>query len=189
MGRQIQLHALEEDYAELLSWAKAKLNLVLTLWSTEQPAIEPIPQVPTGRDKYALLDRTSATTIARRRIDQNGGGVSFLIPDGSALELSPSLFALWDGKTVLLQGRIYTGFEYGDILNKQYASITNWIHRRWQKLPIDRLGFVGPQAWEWFQSGGTLMPAGFVPVENQIWRDYVAEFDACRGRAVTPNQL
>jgi hypothetical protein len=180
MGRQIQLHALEEDHAELLSWAEARSGLLLTLWSSESPAIEAIPSVPMNHQKCALLDRTTAAAIHRRQINQRDGGVSFLLPDDSALELSPSIFAAWDGKTVLLQGRIYTGLEYGEVISKQYVSITNWIRRRWHKLPVDRLGFVGPHAWDWFQSGGTLMPAGFVPVEDQVWRDYVAKFEVYR---------
>jgi hypothetical protein len=188
MGRQIQLHALEEDYVQLLNWAETRLNLILTLWSGDAPAVEPIPQVPISREKCALLDRTTASTLHRRRISRNDGSVSFLMPDEAALELSPSAFAAWDGRTVLLQGRIYTGLEYGDVINKQYVSITNWIRRRWHKLPVARPGFVGPQAWDWFQSGGILMPmpTGLVPAENQVWRDYVTKLDAYRSRDITP---
>jgi hypothetical protein len=129
---------------------------------------------------FALVDRAVASTTLRRRVDQRDGGASFLIPDQSALELSSSAFAVWDSQEVLLQGRIYTGLEYSDAINKQYASITNWIRRYWHKLPVDRLGFVGPHAWEWFQNGGVLMPAGFVPKETQVWRDVIAKFDAYR---------
>ncbi len=57
--------------------------------------------------------------------------------------------------------------------NRWYLSIVRWIRKEFHKNPAS-LGYVGQEAWNWFQRGGILLPM-FSPPVNSVWIGEIAK--------------
>jgi hypothetical protein len=81
----------------------------------------------------------------------------------------------WNGQPALLQGRIWASFETEDkAFEKWYNATVRWIRKNFIRdvaLGHDR-DSVGPEAYEWFKSGGLLLPS-FRPPTTDAWLAWV----------------
>lgn len=89
----------------------------------------------------------------------------------------PSFKATWQGKPALGQGRLFGNFEAylkkpADF-EKWYEGLASWIRKRYRKSPLGSGGFVGPEAFEFYEAGGFLLP-NILPPSTREW---IAEID------------
>jgi hypothetical protein len=169
MGRQIQLHLLQDDFIELWQWMQQREITIVEHFSTSS-VVEPYsPWEQSGQQlclwNHALLSELSRTFIPdakyeKYRVDEFNQPV---------LELTLPHLTVWNEKPALLQGRIYGIFESKDAgFEKWYNSIVRWIQKNFVRNPAKLGGYVGKQAFEWFSNGGILLPF-FRPPLSPEW--------------------
>jgi len=185
MGRQTQLHFYGNDIRNFVHALWARCDLVVTRRCDDQPAITPVAD-PRLERSLTLWNRDLQTSLSRTRIQLNSGGEWFCIDNHhQVLELTNSIVTTWDGRPALVQGRIY-GSDFTD--RKDYgqwmASTQRWLRRHFRKCPSYG-GFVGPEAWRFFESGGLLLP-GFAPPVTPAWLNDIAKQDAIRHNLAQP---
>jgi hypothetical protein len=123
----------------------------------------------------ALWNPRLVPHLERKLIHRPGGSDYFRIDDSlPTLEFSRSRRVDWNGNPSLLQGRIYGFFSKPDAeYENWYKSIARWVRSHFVKGPLKLLdGYVGPQAFKWFQGGGILLPM-FEPPPTSEWFSFV----------------
>jgi hypothetical protein len=176
MGRQIQFHALPDDMGMFLSFVQQRNEAVVALRDANAPDIEPITS-PISETRTMVLWKVGLLpTLRRRRIQQTSSKTYFRVPGSlPILELTPCRSATWDGKSALLQGRVY-GFDFAansTSYGQWYSSIQRWIRAKFSRGPHGIGGYVGPVALDWFHSGGVLLPM-FEPAMTPEWKALIA---------------
>jgi hypothetical protein len=180
MGRQIQLHLLENDVQTLIDHIAEKCDLIVLLRYSDENSLTPIDQAGLVRETMTLWNRQLLPTLTRRTIIRNDCAPWHFVDDNlPTLEFSPSPQITWNDRPALVQGRIYTG-NVDDTVGfyRWYESITRWIRARFRKNPAS-FGYIGAQAWDWFQEGGVLLPM-FAPPLNATWISEIAKQESWR---------
>jgi hypothetical protein len=135
--------------------------------------IEDIREPWVQRSKYCLWNQSVLHKLQRRATGQYFN-VDFTSP---VIEFNyeSQLAEAWDGQAAFLQGRIWASFETENKgFERWYSVVVRWIRKNFVRDPgvgFD-IGFVGPVAYEWFKSGGLLLP-GFRPPVIEVWRGWV----------------
>jgi hypothetical protein len=159
---------LSEDVDALIHFISSRCDLVVTQRYDDAPAINPTSDRSAARH-LALWNRDLQPQLRRKRIQLDAGGERFVIrSEEQILELTNSVLTTWNGRPGLVHGRIY-GSEFCDRpeYTKWFESIQRWIRKSFRKNPFS-LGFVGPEAWTWFEEGGLLLP-NFIPPVTSVW--------------------
>jgi len=169
MGRQIQLHLLGSDVDLLLDHIRQGCDLAVLLRDSEVDDLATVADPQSEHSTMTLWNRDLLPNLRRKTIRRNDGSPWHFIEDSlPTLDLWPCNLVAWNEHPGLLQGRIYTGLIADDVgLVRWYESIVRWIRRKFRKSP-SWSGYVGPEAWEWFQQGGLLLPM-FAPPVNPVW--------------------
>ncbi len=98
---------------------------------------------------------------------------------------SPSM-EQWDGQPALVQGRIWASFEApNDALVTWYNATVRWIRNNFIRdhaLGLEK-DSIGPRAYEWFKTGGLLLP-GFRPPLTAEWLDWAKAQNEHRGKLI-----
>jgi hypothetical protein len=184
MGRQIQLHLLANDVNRLIEHISSKCDLKVILRDSDRDNLDAVKDPSSEKGIMTLWNQTILGDLKRKTIVRNDGRPWYLV-DGSlpTLEFSTSVETTWNGKPGLVQGRIYgQAMSSNSDFNRWYQSIVRWIGKEFHKNPVS-LGYIGQEAWNWFQSGGILLPT-FSPPVNSVWIGEIAKQQIYRRQTV-----
>ena len=141
----------------------------------DSPIVTPVSLDAADAGTRVLWNKRLLNHLERQLVQRPPGNDYYRI-DGSlpTLEFSRSRRVEWNGNPGLLQGRIYGLFSNPDVeYENWYKSIARWIRGHFVKGPLKLLdGYVGPQAFKWFQDSGTLLPM-FEPPPTSDWLSFV----------------
>ena len=184
MGRQIQLHLLANDVNQLLEHISSKCDLKVILRDSDQDNLDSVKDPASEKGIMTLWNQTLLEDLKRKTIVRNDGRPWYLVEGNlPTLEFSTSVETTWNGKPGLVQGRIYgQAVSSNSDFNRWYQSIVRWIRKEFHKNPAS-FGYVGPEAWKWFQGGGILLPM-FSPQVNSIWIGEIAKQQIYRKKTV-----
>jgi hypothetical protein len=168
MGRQVHFHMLPEDQNAFLRFLQERDPVVVIARDSDSAEIQPAD--PTiGSDKTLCLWNLKLLPHLERKWIPDPGyyrADEFRMP---ILEFTSSFRATWEGKPALGQGRLYGIFAQKlPEFEKWYETLVRWIRRNYQKNPRDTGGYVGPAAYEFYKSGGYLLP-NFLPPRTKEW--------------------
>ena len=161
---------LPDDCRRFVCFLRERDPVVVTRWhSSESDNLEEVREPWEYGEKYCLWNQAIILDLKRRatgkyfNIDWSEPVIEFSYP---APTLEP-----WNGQPALVQGRIWASFE---IENRQferwYNAAVRWIRRNYirdRAVGHDR-DSIGPAAYEWFKSGGLLLPSLRPPVTD-VW--------------------
>jgi hypothetical protein len=173
MGRQVQLHMLPDDMRAFLDFAQKRDPVVITISSSDSPAIEAITEPHSETRVMTLWNQKLLNSLQRKHIVYSGREYYGIDQSAPTLELVPSQPTKWNGRAALLQGRVYAplGMELLGYSN-WYNALSHWIRKNFIKNPLPLNGYVGLAAYKWFKSGGLLLPM-FLPPVTQTWLSWV----------------
>jgi hypothetical protein len=163
---------LPTDRDAFLSFIRTDELVEILAEGDTSPIVRPLQTIaPAGHRKLYLWNRRHLPILKRKWVP--GGrfyGVSAL--DCPVLELINSAEVTWEQKPALVQGRLYGVFD--DYLEKPpefakwYEKLVRWIRKNWKRGPISMGGYLGPDAYDFYQKGGYLLPQ-FVPPPTTEW--------------------
>jgi hypothetical protein len=166
---------LPEDEQMFLDFVRGRDPVVTIHRSAESSTVAPVSIGTAGSDALVLWNKKLLSHLERELVQRSPGSNYYRI-DGSlpVLEFSRSRRVDWNRNPALLQGRVYGLFSKPDVeYENWYKSIARWIRRHFVKGPLKILdGYVGPEAFKWFQDGGTLLPM-FEPPTTSEWLSFV----------------
>jgi hypothetical protein len=166
---------LPEDERVFLDFVGGHDPVALVSRSADSSVVTPVSIDAADSGTLVLWNKRLLGHLERQLVQRPPGNDYYRI-DGSlpTLEFSRSRRVEWNGMPGLLQGRIYGLFTKPDVeYEKWYKSIARWIRGHFAKGPLNLLdGYVGPQAFKWFQDGGTLLPM-FEPPPTSEWLSFV----------------
>ena len=179
MGRQILFHMLDQDRVSFLDFVQQRNRVVVTNFTDSSSA----DVLPEGLDTWestsskwlCLWNKDLLPDLRREYIPRSGiepyYRVNYSLP---ILELSVPSKGNWDREPALTQGRLYA-YAYQDHagLRNWYEALARWLRSRFMKNPISWMsGYVGAEAYRWYESGGLLLPILPPPV-NSEWRERI----------------
>ncbi len=172
MGRQIQFHMLPEDQKAFLRTVQERDPVVVTMRDSDSAHVEPIGDQEIGPDKtFCLWNRELLPHLEREWVP-NPGYYRLDTLYKPILEFTPSFTATWEGNPALGQGRLFGNFESylgkPQDFAKWYDRLVRWIRANYHKNPRGMGGYVGPGAYEFYKSGGYLLP-NFLPPRTKEW--------------------
>jgi len=185
MGKQTQLHMLPDDCRELLDHIQHRDPVVVVDRSADSKEVKEVKNPCLHGGSYCLWNQGLLPALEREYVHRGGHNPYYRIDDDlPVVELSypDPAQEVWNGRSVLAQGRVYTGLnaQKGEAFEKWYAAIVRWIRKNFVRNPIPHLGgFIGPVAYEWYRKGGTLLPMLRPPVTQQ-WISWVKAQDQHR---------
>jgi len=166
---------LPEDMKKFLEYIQKHDPVVVTLRSSDSPQVVPVLDPLTEPEAMTLWNTALLGSLERKLVRRPGGIDYYRIDDSlPTLELTGSRFTEWGGKPALLQGRVY-GFFDNPVsgYDEWYKATARWIRTNFTKSPLKLLdGYLGPQAFRWFQNGGILLPM-FEPPPTSEWLSFV----------------
>lgn len=170
------MHLLSDDLRMLLAFVQSRSPVMITLKQSDTADVRPVEDPLKERRVMALWNRNISPSLERKRVARTGHDYYRIDDSQPTLELSPSRLVEWGGKSALLQGRIYGFFvEPNTQYAKWYDSTAHWIRAHFARNPVKPLGgYVGPEALQWHQGGGILMPMLHPPMTPE-WLSLVAE--------------
>jgi hypothetical protein len=182
MGRQIHLHLLANDVNILIDYIDSKCDLKVILRDSDQDNLDSVKEPASEKGIMTLWNQTLLGDLKRKTIVRNDGRPLYLIDESlPMLEFLTSVETTWNSQPGLVQGRIYGQAMTSDSdFNRWYESIVRWIRRNFIKNPVS-FGYVGQEAWTWFQGGGILLPT-FSPPVNSVWIREIAKQQIYRKR-------
>lgn len=171
MGRQIHFYMLAEDQNAFLRVVQERDPVVIIARDSDSAEVQ-LADPDTGPDKtLCLWNRKLLPHLKRKWISDPG----YYTIDGlrtPTLEFTPSFAATWEGKPGLGQGRLFGDFdpnlEKPPDFGKWYEILVRWIRQNYQKSPASMGGYVGPAAYEFYKSGGYLLP-NILPPRTKEW--------------------
>ncbi len=170
MGRQTRFHMLPGDCNRFISFLQERDPVIVTEWhSSKSAGVEAVSRPWERGGMYCLWNQAVIPTLNRETTGQYSN-ISFSAP---VIELSYAYpeVETWNGQASLVQGRIWASFETDNkSFESWYNAAVRWIRKNFirdQALGLDR-DSVGPEAYEWFKSGGLLLP-GFRPPLTDAW--------------------
>ena len=170
MGRQILFYMRPEDQTTFLRKVRASDPVVITLRDSDSADAGPAAETST-RNTLCLWNRRLLQRLGREWVP-DPGYFRVNILKSLVLEFTPSFESTWKGKPALGQGRIFGHFEPN--LGKPaefenwYETLTRWIRKNYAKSPASFGGYVGPDAYEFYEHGGYLLPT-FLPPASKDW--------------------
>lgn len=169
MGRQIHFHMLPEDRDAFLNFVGERDPVIVTARDSDSAEVKPADEADLGSgNALCLWNRKLLPHLDREWVPNPGyyRADEFKMP---ILEFTCSFAADWEGKPGLGQGRLYGTFENKpQNFKKWYESLVRWIRKSYRKNPKGIDGYVGPAAYEFYKSGGYLLP-NFLPPKTQEW--------------------
>ena|SRR5579863_3140321 len=174
MGRQTRFHMLSEDCRRFVQFLQARDPVIVTeVHLSEFAEIQGISRPWENRGFYCLWNQAIIPTLGRRATGKYCN-VDLSLPLIEFSYESPRV-EQWNGQPALLQGRIWASFETEDkAFERWYNATVRWIRKNFIRdvaLGHDR-DLVGPEAYEWFKSGGLLLPS-FRPPITDAWLAWV----------------
>ena len=185
MGRQIQLHMLPEDFRQLLDYIQQRDPVVVVDRSAESKDIKEVQNPWVREGSYCLWNKALLSSLEREYVRRPNQHSYYRVDDDlPVIELSyPNpVQETWNGRSVLAQGRVYTGLNAskGEAFQRWYGAIVRWIRKNFMRDPVPHLGgFVGLHAYEWYRKGGLLLPMLRPPITPQ-WLSWVEAQDQHR---------
>ena len=177
MGRQIHFHMLPEDQKAFLRFVKeTDPVVVVAMLDPETPDVHPIEEIAIDRlQMLCLWNRRLLPVLNRKPLGKDARYYKYHVDAFHLplLEFSPCLKTEWEGRPALIQERLYGQFD-PDLnkppeFEKWYEKLVRWIRKNYQKNPAKILGgYVGPAAYEFYLSGGYLLPS-FRPPRTEVW--------------------
>ncbi len=167
MGRQIHFYMLPEDRNEFLSFVQQGDSVLATLRDANTGQVNP----STDFDMHKTLSLWNCRLSPhpqRKWVPEPG---YYRIDDSKTptLEFVPSFTATWEGNPALGQGRLYGVFEgKPKAFEKWYEMLARWIRKHYKRSPTSMGGYVGPAAYEFYKTGGYLLPQ-FLPPRTEVW--------------------
>jgi hypothetical protein len=171
MGRQIHFYMVREDQNAFLRVVQERDPIVVITRDSDSADVQPAdPAI--GPDKTLCLWNRKLLPHLERKWIANPG---YYTVDGlrtPTLEFTASFTAIWEGKPGLGQGRLFGDFDpylrKPPGFEKWYETLVRWIRQNYQKNPASMGGYVGPRAYEFYKSGGYLLP-NFLPPRTKEW--------------------
>jgi len=165
---------LPEDCRRFASFLQGRDPVVVTRWhSSESAEIEEVHRPWEEGTKYCLWNQAILPTLRRAtteqyfNIDWSEPAIEFDYPK--------PVPQLWNGLPALVQGRIWASFEAEDKnFERWYNASVRWIRKNFIRDPAvgHHQDSIGPAAYEWFRTGGLLLP-GFRPPLTEAWLAWV----------------
>lgn len=166
----MRFHMLPEDCRSFIGFLRDRDPVIVTRWHSSDSADLEEEHHPWDQGaQYCLWNQPILPTLKREatgksfNVDSSEPVIEFDYP-------SPNLEP-WNGQPALVQGRIWASFETEDKeFEDWYNSAVRWIRKNFIRdaaVGHDRDSF-GPAAYEWFKSGGLLLP-GFRPPVIETW--------------------
>jgi hypothetical protein len=177
MGRQVHFHMLGEDLREFFRFVQDDPQVTITARDSSTAQVLPLgDRAADSENTLCLWNKKFLPRIERKWISEPGyyRVDSLRLP---VLEFMPPFKATWEGKPALGQGRLFGNFEAylgkpADF-EKWYEVLASWIRKRYRKGPLGPGDYVGPEAYEFYRSGGFLLPNTLPPRT----REWIAEID------------
>jgi len=185
MGRQTRFHMLPEDCRNFLLFVQERDPVSVVEWhSTEFSEVKEVDCPWEQGGSYCLWNRAIIPTLSRR-LTGKYFNIEFSAPVIEFSYGSPRAEP-WNGQPALVQGRIWASFETDDeAFARWYNALVRWILKNFIReigLGLNR-DSVGPAAYEWFKSGGLLLP-GIRPPITEAWLGWVDSQNKYRADAV-----
>lgn len=174
---------LREDCELFLSFVQKRDPVfVVNRWS-ESPAIESIPDAWQKPGLYTLWNQTIIPTLIPYEVPRKAAQINYCIDsDLPVIEFSYSgpRPIEWNNRPALVQGRVWASFQRPTKeLESWYNAIIRWIRKKFIANPVPLGGFVGPAAYDWWKSGGLLLPQ-FTPPITSSWLSWMDAQDQHR---------
>lgn len=175
MGRQIMFHMLPEDRAAFLSFVQQRDSVVITDFTGDSADVHPVDLnklSAKNRDWLCLWNVALMPSLRREHVPVSDVGPYYRIDSSLPVpEFSVPVQSVWDGRPALTQGRLYAySYQSDAALQKWYEALARWLRKNFKTNPTTWMsGYVGPAAYQWYQSGGFLLPFLPPPV-NEEWR-------------------
>jgi len=137
------------------------------------PDVRPVEEIATDRlETLCLWNRQLLPVLKRKWIGKARYYKYqldvFHLP---LLEFSASFRTEWEGRPALIQGRLFGDFDphlgKPPEFEKWYNRLVRWLRKNFKKNPAS-WGYVGPAAYEFYKSGGYLLPS-FLPPRTDVW--------------------
>lgn len=169
MGRQIHIHATPADINSLVvGLGGTEIEIALQRGNASVP--EKLAFIPASLSGETFVFWSERFAPELRRDFVAAQPPYYLVHESSeaVLQTTLSAFMTWNGRRALRQGRIYGIFQdKSPEFEKWYERIVRYIRRHWRKNPVAWMGgYIGPQAWDWFEQGGLLLPNHVPPVRS-----------------------
>lgn len=172
MGRQIHFHMLPNDQFEFLRFVQEGDQVAFISREGESISIMPIPLHAVDSKQNLYLWNRSLVPKLKRKWVRNPGFYGINVLDMPILEFVPSLLTTWEEKPGLVLGRLYGVFDpylrKPPGFEKWYERLARWIRKACRKNPPGIGGYVAPGAYEFYKSGGYLLP-NFRPPRTKEW--------------------
>ncbi len=170
MGRQTRFHMLPEDCRRFLVFLQERDPVIVTEWySLELAEIKEVSRPWERGGNYCLWNQAILPTL-RRKVTGKHFNIDFSEPVIQFTYESP-LLEPWNGQPALTQGRIWASFETkSKVFEKWYNAAVRWIRKNFVRDPAvgHNRDSIGPAAYEWFRTGGLLLP-NFRPPLTDDW--------------------
>jgi hypothetical protein len=167
---------LPEDCRRFVLFLQERDPVIVTHWySAETSVIEEVCSPWEDGGNYCLWNQAILPELKRRQTGDRFS-IDFSTPVIQFSYASSPVLQPWNGQQSLVQGRIWASF---DTANKAfgiwYNAVVRWIRKNFIRdvaVGLDR-DSIGPAAYEWFRSGGLLLP-GFRPPVTEAWLAWVS---------------
>jgi len=149
--------------------------VVVTSKSSDSSKVTPVSDPLAESQVMTLWNQTLLGSLERKLVSRPRGDDYYRVDDSlPTLELSPSRPVEWNGRPALLQGRVYGFFDRPlSGYEEWYEIVARWIRNNFKKTSLKLLGgYIGPEAFKWFQDGGILLPM-FEPPPTSEWLSFV----------------
>lgn len=172
MGHQLYFYMTPKDRGEFLNFVQKLAPTLVALRDSDVSETQPAnsSEIDSG-GTLVLWKRTSDSRLVRKWVPDPGYFRVDTLKE-PALEYMSSFPSLWKEEPALGQGRLFGNFEpYLDKpadFMKWYEVLAGWIRKHYSKNKKVMGGYVGPDAQEFANQGGCLLPS-FVPPETPEW--------------------
>ena len=169
MGRQIHFYMLPQDRTVFLRVVQDAEPVTVTLRNSDSAKTFPIADPIVGDSETLCLWNSRLLPSLERKWVPHPGYYRADEWGKPILEFTSSVRTTWEGEPALLQGRLFGIFERkSPNFEKWYDSIVRWIRKNYRRGPAELGGYVGPAAYEFYKSGGYLLP-NFLPPRTKEW--------------------
>jgi hypothetical protein len=174
MGRQTRFHMLPEDCRRFVQFLRERDPIIVTKWySTKSAEIEEVACPWENGGMYCLWNRAILQKLKRHQTGKHFN-VEFAAP---VIEFSyDAALGPWNGQPALCQGRIWASFETeSKSFESWYNAVVRWIRKNFirDQAVGHRQDSFGPVAYDWYRSGGLLLPS-FRPPVTADWLAWVS---------------
>lgn len=177
---------LPEDQNTFLCFVRERDPVVVIAKDSDSGEVQPATDTEIDGDKTLCFWNRNLLRNPKREWIRDPGYYRVDSLKTPTLEFTPSFTATWDGKPGLGQGRLFGNFEpylgKPPDFERWYEALARWIRQNYEKSPASTGGYVGPTAYEFYKSGGYLLP-NFLPPRTKEWLTVIGKQHA---RARTP---